>query len=368
MLYKGTSVATAHGTAVVVATGMNTELGRIAGLMEAADTTSTTPLQQKLEAFGRVLVWTSLGTVGSLFLLGLVRGVPFLELFMTSVSLAVAAVPEGLPAVVTIALAVGVVRMSRHKALVRHLPSVETLGSTTVICTDKTGTLTVGEMTVRELFVAGQQFEVTGEGYGPHGEILIEGRSTGAEHAEPLLELATTLLASNNAELVLEHGTWKVVGDPTEGAMLVAGGKAGGLRDDIERTLPRHHEIPFDSDRKRRTVIRRLPDGRLRSFVNGAPDVLLRRCDRIYTEEGILPMTDALRRDVEAQNERMAANALRVLGSAYRDLPHGTRAGDLSTDSDHDLIFVGLVGMQDPPRPEARDAVARCLAAGVRWS
>jgi Ca2+-transporting ATPase len=366
MLFKGTSVAAGQGVAVVVATGMKTELGRIAGLIQEAGAGERTPLQEKLESFGRVLVWAALGIVALLFVLGLARGMALLELFMTAVSLAVAAVPEGLPAVVTIALALGVLRMSRRRALVRRLPSVETLGSTNVICTDKTGTLTVGDMTVRELFVAGQTFEVTGEGYGPHGEIRFEGRATGAEHTEPLLELATALLACNNAELVLEDGLWKVIGDPTEGAMLVAGHKAGGKRDDIERDLPRHHEIPFDSDRKRRTVIRRMPEGHLRAFLNGAPDVLLRRCARIYTEDGARPLTDDDRRAIDEQNGRMAGRALRVLGSAYRDLPHGTRAHEVTEDLEHELVFVGLAGMYDPPRPEAKLAVARCHDAGIR--
>ena len=223
MVFMGTSVAAGTGQAVVVATAMNTELGRIAGLIEEAGAEERTPLQKKLESFGRVLVWAALGIVALLFGLGLLRGTKPFELFMTSVSLAVAAVPEGLPAVVTVALALGVLRMSRRRALVRKLPAVETLGSTTVICTDKTGTLTVGEMTVRALYVAGQSYEVTGEGYGPDGEVRFEGKKAEAPHAAPLLELATVLLGCNNAHLVQEDGTWKVVGDPTEGALLAAG-------------------------------------------------------------------------------------------------------------------------------------------------
>ena len=365
MLFKGTSITAGQGLAVVVATGMQTELGRIAGLIQEAGG-ERTPLQEKLQAFGRVLVWASLAIVALLFGLGLARGMPFIDLFMTSVSLAVAAVPEGLPAVVTIALALGVMRMSRQRALVRKLTSVETLGSTNVICTDKTGTLTVGDMTVRELFVAGQAFEVSGEGYGPHGEVQFEGRSTGAEHAGPLLELATSLLAANNAELVLEDGMWRVIGDPTEGALLAAGRKAGAKRDDVERDLPKHHEIPFDSDRKRHTVIRLTPTGQLRAFVNGAPDVLLQRCSQIYTETGLRALTETDRRAIEEQNESMAARALRVLGSAYRDLPHGTNAREITEDVENELVFVGLTGMHDPPRPEARAAVARCHSAGIR--
>ena len=228
MVFMGTSVAAGTGRAVVVATAMNTELGRIAGLIEEAGAEERTPLEKKLESFGRLLVWAAMGIVALLFGLGLLRGTKPFELFMTSVSLAVAAVPEGLPAVVTVALALGVLRMSRRRALVRKLPAVETLGSTTVICTDKTGTLTVGEMTVRALYVAGQNYEVTGEGYGPDGEVRFEGQQAEAPHAAPLLELATILLGCNHAHLVQEDGTWKVIGYPTEGALLAVGLKAGG--------------------------------------------------------------------------------------------------------------------------------------------
>jgi len=366
MVFMGTSVAAGTGQAVVVVTGMNTELGRIAGLIEEAGAEEGTPLQQKLNSFGRILVWATLGIVALLFGLGLLRGTKPFELFMTSVSLAVAAVPEGLPAVVTVALALGVLRMSRRRALVRKLPAVETLGSTTVICTDKTGTLTVGEMTVRALYVAGQSYEVTGEGYGPDGEVRFEGKKTEAPHATPLLELATVLLGCNNAHLVEEEGKWKTVGDPTEGALVAAGRKAGGDRERIEKELPKHHEIPFDSDRKRSTVIRKMPDGKLRAFINGAPDVLLQRCTNLYTGTGIRPLTDEDRKQIEAQNTAMAQQALRVLGSAYRDLDNASPA-DLTADTvEHDLVFVGLSGMYDPPRQEAKDAVAKCRAAGIR--
>ncbi len=366
MVFMGTSIAAGTGRAVVVAAAMSTELGRIAGLMDEAGAEEKTPLQQKLTSFGRVLVWAALGVVALLFGLGLMRGTKLLELFMTSVSLAVAAVPEGLPAVVTVALSLGVLRMARRRALVRKLAAVETLGSTTVICTDKTGTLTIGEMTVRSLYVAGQRYEVTGEGYGPEGEVRLEGRKPEAQHAVPLLELATILLGCNNAHLVQEEGTWKTIGDPTEGALLAAGRKAGGDRERIEREQPKQHEIPFDSDRKRSTVIRRLPDGKLRAFTNGAPGVLLERCTSLYTSTGVRPITDEDRQRILAQTTAMAQQALRVLGSAYRELDHASPGELTAEEVERDLVFVGLTGMYDPPRPEAKDAVARCHAAGIR--
>jgi len=366
LVYMGTSVSAGTGQAVVVATAMNTELGRIAGLIEAAGAEEGTPLQKKLDSVGRILVWAALGIVALLFGLGLLRGTELFELFMTSISLAVAAVPEGLPAVVTVALSLGVVRMSRRGALVRKLPAVETLGSTTVICTDKTGTLTVGEMTVRSFYVAGRSYEVTGGGYGPDGEVRIEGKKTDAQHAAPLLELATVILGCNNAHLVQEEGRWKVVGDPTEGAFLAAGSKAGGNRERIEKDLPKHHEIPFDSDRKRSTVIRKLPDGKLRAFTNGAPDVLLALCTNLYTSTGVHPMTDAERQNIVAQNTAMALQGLRVLGSAYRDLENASPADLTAEVVEHDLVFVGVSGMYDPPRQEAKEAVAKCRAAGIR--
>ncbi len=365
MVFMGTSIAAGTGLAVVVAAGMNTELGRIASSIEEAGAEEGTPLERKLDAFGRVLVWAALGIVALLFGLGLLRGTKLLELTMTSVSLAVAAVPEGLPAIVTVALALGVLRMSRRGALVRKLPAVETLGSTTVICTDKTGTLTAGEMTVRILCVAGQTYEVTGEGYGPEGETRFEGKRTESKHAAPLLELAAVLLGCNNAHLVQEEGSWRVIGDPTEGALLAAGAKAGGDRERLERELPKYHEIPFDSDRKRATVIRRMPNGRLRAFLNGAPDVLLERCANIYTTTGVRPMTDEDRQSLLAQNAMMGRQALRVLGSAYGDLDDASPA-DLTAEAvERDLVFVGLSGMYDPPRREAKDAVAKCIGAGI---
>ena len=367
MVFMGTSVAAGTGQAIVVATAMQTELGRIAGLIDAAEADRGTPLQRKLDSFGRILVWVALGIVALLFGLGLLRGTKPMELFMTSVGLAVAAVPEGLPAVVTVALSLGVMRMARRRALVRKLAAVETLGSTSVICTDKTGTLTVGAMTVRVLYVANQSYEVTGEGYGPAGEVRFEGKPAAAPHLAQLRELATVLHGCNQAHVVEQDGAWTTVGDPTEGALLVAGTKAGSDRKRLEQELPKQQEFPFDSDRKRSSVIRRMPDGKLRAFVNGAPGPLLERCTQLYTREGVRPLTIADREHLLAQTSAMAKQALRVLGSAHRDLDNASPPDDLTADAvESDLVFVGLTGMYDPPRPEARDAIAKCRDAGIR--
>ena len=365
MVFTGTMVVAGTGLAVVVSTGMSTELGQIAVLLEENAGNEATPLQRQLDAVGRILVWAALAMVGLLFLLGMLRGTALLELTMSAISLAVAAVPEGLPAVVTVALSLGVLRMSRRRALVRRLPAVETLGSTTVICTDKTGTLTAGQMTVRTLYVAGQRYQVTGDGYGPEGTVDIASAMAEKQPAA-LLALGTVLLGCNNAQLSCENGQWLVIGDPTEGALLSAGAKAGANRASIEQATPKHHEIPFDSDRKRSTVIRTQPDGSLRAYANGAPDVLLALCTNILDARGVRAITDADREQIEAENAALAGQGLRVLGSAWRGLPFAAPADLDGSMVEADLVFVGLTGMYDPPRQEAKDAVARRRAAGIR--
>ena len=369
LAFMGTSVAAGTGLAAVVGTGMDTEIGRIASLLQKAsreDAGEKTPLQQRLEAFGRVLVWASLGIVGLIFALGWMRSLPLLDLFMTSVSLAVAAVPEGLPAVVTIALAVGVQRMARRRALVRKLASVETLGSTNVICSDKTGTLTLGEMTVRELLVAGERLSVSGEGYAPEGAILSlsSGKPAALDQSACLGNLLRIFVGCNGARLSREGADWRVVGDPTEGALLAMGAKGGVHQMEFEKLLPKIIQFPFDSDRKRMTVVRRMQDGKTRALVKGAPDALLERCTGILDKGEVRPMSEVDRKGVLAANSDMADKALRVLAAAYRDLegPILSTSGDV----ERDLVFVGLAGMQDPPRPEAVEAVKRCQGAGIR--
>lgn len=365
MAFMGTSVATGTGLGLVVATGMQTEIGRIAGLLAGASRDVETPLQRRLEQLGRVLVWASLAIVVLIFALGFWRRLPLLELVLTSVSLAVAAVPEGLPAVVTVALAVGVQRMARRRALIRKLPAVETLGATSVIATDKTGTLTVGEMTVTALWVAGHRLSVAGEGYGPTGHVTQDEQLL-RPHVVRLAEvLGLVLVGCNDATIAEREGRWITIGDPTEGALLAAGAKLGLQRDAIEARMPRQGVIPFDSERKRMTVLRPRAEGGFSALVKGAPDLLLERATHWLTPDGERPLTEADRRAIEAENTRLAGQGLRVLGAAYRPfsaLPPELDAEVLETN----LVFVGLAGMQDPPRPEAREAVRRCREAGIR--
>ncbi len=371
MVFLGTSVAAGAGEAVVVSVAMETELGRIAGLLQSAGADRDTPFQQKLNAFARVLVWGALGVVVLLLLLGVMRGTPWLELVMTSVSLAVAAVPEGLPAVVTVSLSLGAMRMARQRALVRKLAAVETLGSTSVICTDKTGTLTVGEMTVRELRVSGEQFSVTGEGYGPAGAVerhdaIATASAASTEQSEPLRELLTILVGCNSARLAEVDGVWSTVGDPTEGALLAAGVKAGVTRAALDEAMPERRVHPFDSERKRSSSIRAHGNDGCRALVKGAPGVLLERCTHIRAADGVRPITAHDHKHVLAQVAKMASSALRVLAGAYRDVSE-SMADALSADEiERELVFVGLVGMYDPPRAEAKAAIATCHRAGIR--
>ncbi len=363
MVFLGTSVAGGSGRAVVVATGMATEVGRIASLLETASS-GETPLQRKLDQVGRRLLWACLGIVVVVFLLGALRGIALGEMFLGAVSLAVAAIPEGLPAVVTIALAVGVSRMARRNALVRRLPSVETLGCAQVICTDKTGTLTVGEMTVRRIVTAERVVAVTGEGYATEGGFFQDGvviDPGGAAVTRALLEAAA---ACNDAELVRRDGRVGIVGDPTEAALLVAAAKAGIGRDSIETAMPRLGSIPFDSDRKRMTVIRRR-DGVPWAFVKGAPEVLLERCTAVRTEQGAESLREVDRARMTEAAALMANEALRVLALAERRLPGEPRAG-AADEVERDLVLLGLVGLQDPPRAEALEAVRKCKRAGIR--
>ena len=359
MVFLGTSVVGGCARALVVSTGMATEVGKIAGLLQTASHDST-PLQSRLDEVARRLLWASAGVVLLVFALGLARKLPLTDLFLTSVSLAVAAIPEGLPAVVTVSLALGVSRMVRRNALVRRLASVETLGSASVICTDKTGTLTVGQMTARRLATMDRVYSVTGEGYRPEGEILSDGPGWERETDGCLRELLTALAGCVDAGIEDRDGLRTAVGDPTEAALVVLAGKADVIRDRIEQEMPRCGSVPFDSDRKRMTILRQR-EGATWAFVKGAPEVLLHRCVKALSASGPVALDEGLRGRLLEAAALMANDALRVLAVAERRLPE-----DGVEDVETELTLLGLVGLQDPPRAEASDAVLRCRRAGIR--
>lgn len=358
MLFMGTTVTGGKGRAVVVATGSATELGRIATLMTAVPV-EPTPLQRRLEQFGHVLLALSLGIVLVMFGLGVWRGEPLFDMFLTAVSLAVAAIPEGLPAIVTTTLALGVMRMVNRHALIRRLPAVETLGAATVICTDKTGTLTKNEMTVTHLAVEDLVVEVTGEGYAPVGTIV------GGEPREGALrDLLWTALLCNGASLKQSDDKWTVVGDPTEGALLVAGRKGGWVQEELERAQPLLGELPFDSDRKMMTMVRRSEE-RTVAYVKGAPDVLLGCCEEYVTKTGERrPLTESVRHSLLSVNQQFAQQALRVVALAYRVLDPEPASFEPEL-VERRLSFLGLAAMKDPLRPEAKAAVDLCRSAGI---
>jgi Ca2+-transporting ATPase len=367
MVFLGTSVTGGTGRALVVATGMETELGHIAMLLDNAES-GETPLQRQLERAGRLLLMACFGIVTLIFGLGLLRGIAPFELFLSSVSLAVAAIPEGLPAVVTIALALGVQRMVRRHALVRRLASVETLGRAQVICTDKTGTLTMGEMTTRKLITSTSLYRVTGEGYATEGAFFSGNVESLPSESPELLALLRTLAACNDAELTLIDNRPGVIGDPTEGALLVAAAKGGFTREVFETEMPRLATVPFDSDRKRMTVIRNR-EGCSWAFVKGAPEVILSRCSLIRTDQGIRELTENDRSRMIQANALLAHDALRVLAVAERPLDgFSFEAGKAVNDAEieQELTLLGLVGLQDPPRGEAKEAVAKCKRAGIK--
>lgn len=362
MVYMGTVTAAGKASALVVATGMGTELGNIAGLLQRSEP-EPTPLQRRLAELGKVLVLVCLVIVVVIFALQLARGGELLEILLISVSLAVAAVPEGLPAVVTLTLALGLQRMVKRNALVRKLPSVETLGSVTVICSDKTGTLTRNEMTVREIVTGGERFQVTGGGYAPHGDFVKCNESVSPRDEADLMQLLTTAARCNNATVSPrgdDADSWQVIGDPTEGALVVAALKAGIEAHDLEQHVL--YEIPFDSERKAMSVVLREPDGSRVMYSKGAPEVMLAKCIAERRGGKVEPLTEERRSQIMQSNSEMAGRALRVLALAYRD--HSETSGNEFEESE--LIFAGLVGMIDPPREEAREAVRRSRAAGIR--
>jgi P-type Ca2+ transporter type 2C len=357
MVYAGTAVTCGRGRAMVVATGMQTEFGRIARLLEDVEP-GRTPLQQNLDRLGRALARAALAIVAVIVVAGLLRGQPFVEMLVFGIALAVAVVPEALPAVVTISLALGVQRLAGRRALMRRLAAVETLGSTSVICSDKTGTLTRDEMTVRKVYVHGHLLDVSGVGYEPHGHFLRNG-----VRLEPFASLEQLLQAAalaSDARIVQGDGdgTWQVSGDPTEGALVAAAAKAGLHKAELDQRFARVHEIPFASETRRMTTLHATGEGVV-AYAKGAPEAIVASCTTLLTADGAVPLDAEGREHVLGVAHRMAGDALRVLAVAMR--PDAT-----PENAQREMTFLGLVGMIDPPRPEAEAAMRKCEGAGIR--
>ncbi len=375
MLFVGTILIRGKGRAVVVATAQKTELGKISALMQKPGERKT-PLEERLDRFGKRILWVCLGLSALLFAWGMLSphflGTPtrkWHDLLLEAVSLAVAAIPEGLPAITTITLALGMQRMAKRGAIIRKLAAVETLGSATVICTDKTGTLTQNEMTVREVYCAGVTYEVTGVGYDPKGDILHPD-GTKIEVAGALSDLCATIALCNNATLEQkDDGSWKTVGDPTEGALLTLAAKAGVPRESVAPSHQVLKELPFDSDRKRMTIVTLDELGREVVHTKGSADVLLPLCTVRQAEDGTIPLDEATRAEILHEAERMGSLSLRVLAVARRELVTGKDVDPPSgrpSELEHGLTFLGLVGMIDPPREGVKEAVRLSHEAQVR--
>jgi Ca2+-transporting ATPase len=379
MIFSGTAATYGRARAVVTATGMRTEIGKIAGMLERAPAEAT-PLQEELarvaRALGLAVILIAVVMIATIVLVEHVRGLTALfDALLFGVALAVAAVPEGLPAVVTAVLAMGVQRMAKRHAIVRHLAAVETLGSANIVASDKTGTLTKNEMTVRIVVTASGRVRFRGTGYSPEGDVVRDdsdgGAQTGIEGAlrGELVRALAVGDRANNAVLKEERGRWVVHGDPTEGALLVAARKAGLAAESLDARFTRVGEVPFSSDRKLMTTVHTDADRqqRLRVFTKGAPDVLLARCSHELVGTEPRPLDATRRREILDINEELARQALRTLGVAFRTLPaEALENTELDTRIEEDLVFAGLIGMIDPPREQARPAVARARMAGIR--
>ncbi|MGD8752158.1 MAG: cation-translocating P-type ATPase, partial [Anaerolineales bacterium] len=387
--FMGTVITYGRGKGVVTGTGMRTQIGLIAEMLSAMEEEQT-PLQRRLDQFGRALGWAALGICGLVFIVGWLRGTPPLEMFIIAVSLAIAAVPEGLPAVVTISLALGMREMIKRNALIRRLSSVETLGSATVICSDKTGTLTQNEMTVTRVAVDGEFITITGGGYTPQGEFKLDGKVIDLSKYPAILTALWVGALNNDATLELTgykdgETTYRMVGDPTEGSLIVAAAKAGALPTPLNQAYPRVQEIPFDSERKRMVTVHTVRDPRpedISPFYDhgarqwyvvtekGAPDVVLQQCSYYQNrEDKAVPLDDEQRRRILAANDAMTQDALRVLGVAYKVLEEidEDENGEIDGEKlEKELTFVGLIGMIDPPRPEVPPALNKAKQAGIR--
>lgn len=373
ILYSGTVITKGTADAKVIATGLSTQMGKISDMLTDIDE-ELTPLQKRLAELGKAVAIICLAVCAIVAGAGILRGEPAFDMLMTGISIAIAAIPEGLPATVTIALALAVGRMLKQKALVHKLHSVETLGCTSVICTDKTGTITENKMTVSKVCCDGKQYDISGNGYRIAGEITLNGSAVNPAAEKPLTELMTCGVLCNNAAISSSRpvetrqrgrldtsGEWETVGDPTEIALLAAAAKAGITAEKLKGSYHKADEIPFDSETRCMTVISRSGSA-LTAFSKGAADVILNRCGFILTTEGIKPLTPSIKRRIEAEHEKMTEDALRVLAFADKVLTSGCKQQDIETG----MVFLGLMGMTDPPRAEAINAVKLCRSAHIR--
>ena len=361
-VYTATTVTSGRGKIAVTSTGMNTEFGKIASMMQAVEEPPT-PLQIRLSHVGKWLVAVCLVIVTIVTIIGIIRGNPLFEMFLWGVALAVAAVPEALPAVVTGALAIGVQRMAKKNAIVRKLPAVETLGSTTVICSDKTGTLTRNEMTVRCIHVGDKEIEVTGFGFDPKGEFKVNGNTIDLDDNKDLVQLLRIGTLCNDASIKLD-GSTKAIGDPTEIALLVVAAKANLQKENLDRKYPRIDEISFSSERKRMVTVHESGKNKLVN-VKGAPEFIIKLCSSVLKDGKQIKLTNEEKSKIIEINEAMARKGLRVLGMAFKDCK--VPAGELKPeDLEKDLVFVGLQGMIDTPREEAIGAIKVCKDAGIK--
>ncbi|HLO87974.1 MAG TPA: cation-translocating P-type ATPase [Nostocaceae cyanobacterium] len=387
-VFQGTEVVQGRAKVVITNTGMQTELGKIAAMLQSVEN-EPTPLQQRMTQLGNVLVSGSLILVALVVIGGVIqaRGFSnFTELLEVSLSMAVAVVPEGLPAVITVTLALGTQRMVRRNALIRKLPAVETLGSVTTICSDKTGTLTQNKMVVQSVYTNNQTFRVTGEGYAPIGDFQLDGQKISTEEFPELPALSVACTVCNDAVLQQEKGEWVILGDPTEGALITLSGKAGIEKDQWNSKLPRVAEFPFSSERKRMSVVCQVEEiatgeANLTAidpaisnlidsqpylmFTKGSPELTLARCTHIYLGKHTVAITEEHRANVLTANDQMASKGLRVLGFAYKPCSEIPPEGD-DEAAEQNLVWLGLVGMLDAPRPEVRSAVQECREAGIR--
>lgn len=379
-IYMGTVVTGGRAKAVVFATGMSTEMGSIADMIQNIEEDET-PLQRRLTHLGKFIAIGCLAICAIVSITGILRGEKLFTMLLAGISLAVAAVPEGLPAIVTISLALGVQRMLKRNALIRKLPAVETLGCASIICSDKTGTLTENKMTVRRIYAAGYQLSVTGNGYNLEGSFLVDGRPTDPLKVEGIrlaLEIGamcnnsviTRPPSGNNAlgkikSIFSKQETLKISGDPTEIALTVAAAKTGITQAGLKEVYERINELPFDSDRKCMSIVCKSSKGDFYVFTKGAPDMIIDKCSRIMSSRGIIKLDEMTRRTITKINDGMANSALRVMGLAYRRLETGVYSTNIQS-IENDLVFVGLAGMIDPPRKEAIEAVQKCKLAGIK--